>query len=179
MTGPRPVLRYGNPVLRAACVPADPGSPAVIDVLTALWSALDAEDGVGLAAPQIGVRQRILVVRTPPGRGKAVRLEMVNPRLTGSFGPQRKFEEGCLSFPGLYLPVIRPAGVEVEYFDRDGNPRSLRDRDLLARIVQHEMDHLDGGLFIDRVSRWRRFLALPRLGGIRLSRLVKREAVER
>ncbi len=175
MTGPRPVLRFGNSCLRQICEPAEPGSEATAAILDALWSALENGDGVGLAAPQIGILRRILVVRKPSAGSGEHRLEMVNPTITETVGPRVPFEEGCLSFPGLYLTVWRQAGIKVRYFDRRGRQQTLRDRELVARIVQHEVDHLDGRLFIDHLSVGRRILAAPRLGFIRLVGLLRRE----
>ncbi len=171
-----PVLRFGNRCLREVCDPLEPGGAEAAEVLDALWGTLETGDGVGLAAPQIGILRRALVVRDHRSRRRPVRLELVNPVITGLFGEERFFEEGCLSFPGLYLPVKRPRGVAVGYFDRQGRERTLRDEDLVARIVQHEVDHLDGRLFIDHLSPWRKLAAAPRLGAIRLGRLWKREA---
>ncbi len=176
MPASRPVLRFGNRCLRAVCAPLAPGGTEADEVLDALWETLEAGDGVGLAAPQIGILRRALVVRDQRPRHKHVRLELVNPVITSLWGEERFFEEGCLSFPGLYLPVRRPQGVAVDYFDRQGRERTLRDRDLVARIVQHEVDHLDGRLFIDHLSPWRKLVATPRLWAIRLGGLWKREA---
>ncbi len=176
MSASRPVLRFGNRCLREVCQALVPGSGEAAAVLDDLWASLDAGDGVGLAAPQIGILGRALVVRARPAGGRAVRLEMVNPVITGTSGPDTPFEEGCLSFPDLYLPVERPAGVTVAYCDRQGRKQTLHDEDLVARIVQHEIDHLDGRLFIDHVPRWRMLTAWPRLSLIRLGRLWKREA---
>ncbi len=173
---PRPVVRYGSRVLREVCRPAAPGAGETAEVLDRLWETLDSQDGVGLAAPQIGLAVRALVVRTPVDRGRAVRLEMINPRVVRTDGPRDWFEEGCLSFPGLYMRVRRPRRVTVAYHDRSGTERTFQDDGLPARVVLHEIDHLDGILFIDRVPRWRRWQAAPRLWGIRFAGIWRTEA---
>lgn len=159
-----PVIHtYGARCLRCQAVAVEPAAPETAALLDDLWLALDADGGVGLAAPQIARNRRVLVVREPGRSGVGRRLELLNPELVETFGPVAPFEEGCLSFPGLYATVWRPQGVEVRFRDRTGREQILREEGLVARIVQHEIDHLDGILFIDRVpARWRWRLA-PRL----------------
>jgi len=148
-----------------------PGSNEAGVLLDRMWRTLAADGGVGLAAPQIGVNERVVVVRDPGRQPGQQRIDLVNPVLQETFGKSDRFNEGCLSFPGLYIDVWRPIGAEVTYFDRTGTEQTLRDRGLLARIVQHELDHLDGVLFIDRIGRARRWLLMPRLAMITLGRL--------
>ncbi len=158
------------------CSPADAGSGAVTETLDALWSSLESEGGVGLAAPQLGIMQRVLIVWHRRGESGQTRLEMINPVVRETFGQRQPFEEGCLSFPGLYSPVWRQTGIEVEFFDRQGACHTLRDNSLVARIIKHEIDHLDGHLFIDHLSFLRKVSIMPRLGWIRLRGLSKQEA---
>lgn len=171
----RGVRTFGDACLRRACRPADPGTPDTARLLDELWEVLSAADGVGLAAPQIGDDRRALVIRDPDRPAGRQRLDVVNPRLVGTSGPVVPFEEGCLSFPGLYFDVRRPRGVRLECLDRDGSPVILEDDGLVARIVQHEMDHLEGRLFIDHLPPWRRWLLAPRLLWIRLGALVHKD----
>ena len=116
-----------------------------------------------------------MVVVRDPGRptGKQ-RIDLVNPVIEETFGPARRFEEGCLSFPGLYFHVVRPRGVTVRFHDYVGQEQTLRDQDLVARIVQHEVDHLDGVLFIDHLARGARLMLAPRLAFMALGGFVKR-----
>lgn len=144
------------------------GTEATRRLLDRLWATLQAGTGVGLAAPQIGEAVRACVVRDPEREGDEGRIDLVNPVLKSTFGPEEVFEEGCLSFPGLYFDVVRRRGVVIEYFDAEGRPQKLRDEGLVARIAQHEMDHLDGVLFIDRVGALRRAGLGPRLAWIAL-----------
>ncbi len=158
---------YGAACLRARAGELEPGSPEVPVVLDELWDAL-GEHGVGLAAPQIGRSLRAIVVQEPARSSQWRRLELVNPQLVETFGPTVPFEEGCLSFPGLFTTVRRAQGVEVAYVDRSGVTARFRDDGLLARIILHELDHLEGILFIDRLPAWRRVLLKPRLFWMRL-----------
>jgi peptide deformylase len=170
------VRRYGDPMLRRRCLPAEPGAASAAVVADRLWATLAVRDGVGLSAPQIGETTRIVVASIPPRRGGARRLEMFNPEIVKTFGPEESFEEGCLSFPGIYVDIRRPRGAEIRYRDRDGAERILRDEGLLARVLQHEIDHLDGVLFVDRMPRLRRMLLAGRLGWLRLASLLQRRS---
>jgi peptide deformylase len=159
------ILRFGDARLRLRCRDVGPGEDAR-DLADALWAALDAAGGVGLAAPQIGDLRRVIIARDPAAP-RARSLTLVNPVLTATEGPRVWFEEGCLSFPGLYVRVRRPRRVTVTYQDPDGTPRQLADDTLVARIVQHEIDHLDGVLYIDHLAAWRRWLLAGRLVTLR------------
>ena len=139
------------------------GDPETRAVLDSLWDTLLAGNGVGLAAPQIGVAGRAFVIRDPDKPDDQSRIDCVNPVLEKVFGPEEDFEEGCLSFPGLYFDVRRRRGAVIRYHDAEGVQQVLKDDGLPARIAQHELDHLDGVLFIDRISRGRRFWLWPRL----------------
>ncbi|MFO7654984.1 MAG: peptide deformylase [Candidatus Krumholzibacteriia bacterium] len=162
---PDRILRYGDERLRRRCAPVAPGDAAAAEVADRLWNALGAADGVGLAAPQIGESTRVVVVELPreSARRGPRELELFNPVVERVFGPRERFREGCLSFRGLYLPVVRARGAVVRYLDRGGQPRRLQDDGLLARVLQHEVDHLDGVLFLDRLPRWRRWPLALRL----------------
>ncbi len=111
-----------------------------------------SEDGIGLAAPQVGVNKQLLVIDADPEDEKAPPLVLINPKITKSSKEMAKGQEGCLSIPGVYLDVIRPAEVEVSFKDEHGKPKKLKADDLVARVIQHEMDHLNGVLFVDRVE---------------------------
>jgi len=163
-----PIRLFGSACLRRRARPADPADPATAARLDAMHALLDDGRGVGLAAPQVGDERRLIVLRDPRRPAGRQRLELINPEVTATFGPDVPFEEGCLSFPGLFLRVMRPRGVEVRYLTREGEAATLRDDGLVARILQHEIDHLDGVLFIDRLGAWGRALRAPRLLWLRL-----------
>ncbi len=111
-----------------------------------------SEDGIGLAAPQVGVNKQLLVIDADPENEDAPPLVLINPKVTKSSKEMAKGQEGCLSIPGVYLDVIRPAEVEVSFKDEHGKPKKIKADDLVARVIQHEMDHLNGVLFVDRVE---------------------------
>ena len=140
----------------------DPSAPGTAELLELLWTTLLEDGGVGLAAPQIGRDERVIVVIDPEQKQGERKIGLVNPVIRETFGPMVSFEEGCLSFPGLYTRVWRPRGVEVEFHGPQGK-QTLRNDALASRIIQHEIDHLDGILFIDHLPVWRQILLWPRL----------------
>jgi peptide deformylase len=165
---PAPDIRLvGDPCLRQRCreVAADED---VHDLAGGMLAAMAAHDGVGLAAPQVGDPRRVIVVSDPMAASRRP-VVMINPVIDETFGPDVAHEEGCLSFPALFITLRRPCGVAVRYRDRAGQQRTLRDEGFLARVIQHEVDHLDGILFIDHLPRWRRWLLSWRLHRLRQS----------
>ena len=143
---PRELISSDNPILKkpaaAVAKPAD-----VVDLANDLLATMVAEGGVGLAAPQVGVSVRVFVTGVD-----GEQLVCINPQLVGVSEKQVPWEEGCLSLPRLLGEVIRPAEVEVEYTDLKGTVCRRKADKLLARVFQHELDHLDGILFPDRVD---------------------------
>ncbi|MBI4783710.1 MAG: peptide deformylase [Oscillatoriophycideae cyanobacterium NC_groundwater_1537_Pr4_S-0.65um_50_18] len=111
-----------------------------------------SEDGIGLAAPQVGVNKQILVVDCEPDDPTHLPLILINPVITRSSQQTCVAQEGCLSIPKVYLDVARPEEIDVSYKDEHGRPQKLTAKDLLARVIQHEMDHLNGVMFVDRVD---------------------------
>jgi peptide deformylase len=154
-------LRYlGDPVLRQAAEPVSELTDDVRRLIEDMFDTMYAEEGVGLAAPQVGVAQRIIVVDAR--EGDAQPFALINPEVTTFSDDLDRAEEGCLSLPGLREIVERPWGVRVSGLDRDGTRVELEAEGLLARILQHEIDHINGILFIDRVSALKRKLLLAR-----------------
>jgi peptide deformylase len=131
---------------------------ALHDLLDDMYDTMRARNGVGLAAIQVGVDTRALIINIPledaegeHDQPKENTLEMINPVIVEQDGTE-KFQEGCLSIPGVYEDVERAKHVKVEYFDRDGEKQTIEDDDFLAVAMQHEMDHLDGKVFIEKLS---------------------------
>jgi peptide deformylase len=155
-----PVRILGDPILRTRAAPVTAVSDELRALIADMFDTMYAEDGVGLAAPQVGVGQRVIVV--DPHDGTAAPLALVNPQVIETGAETERGEEGCLSIPGLRELVERPVTVTVEGLDRDGAPLRIEADGLLARILQHEIDHIDGILFIDRVSPLKRKLLLAR-----------------
>lgn len=146
----RPILRHGETVLHTPAPPVPVVDDTVRGLVDDMIQTMYAAPGVGLAAPQIGVPLRIFVVDISVGRNARDLLVMINPVFVEREGMQIE-EEGCLSVPGFNATVVRPARAVVRGLDRDGAERTVEGRDLLARAFQHEMDHLDGTVFLDRL----------------------------
>jgi peptide deformylase len=111
-----------------------------------------SENGIGLAAPQVGIDKQLIVIDCEPDHPEALPLILINPTIKSYATELCNAEEGCLSIPGVYLDVTRPASLEVSYKNEYGKPQTLKADGLLARAIQHEMDHLNGVMFVDRVD---------------------------
>ena len=118
------------------------------DMLRSMYAA----QGIGLAAPQVGVHQQLLVIDLDPEEAANPPLVLINPEVVATSGALDTYEEGCLSIPGVYLNVVRPSQVDVKYRDELGRPQRRKADGLMARCILHEMDHLNGVLFVDRVT---------------------------
>jgi peptide deformylase len=143
----RPVIKVPAPVLRQSALAVVKLSKKTDKLIDEMMRIMKKANGIGLAAPQVGVSQRVIVIGTPGMRATA----LVNPRVVRAEGEQTGME-GCLSIPGLYGDVTRAEHVEVEALDRRGRELVIEMEGLPARVVQHEIDHLDGVLFIDKVD---------------------------
>jgi peptide deformylase len=139
------VLR--QPAKRVAKIDTD-----LRDLVRKMLQTMYSEDGIGLAAPQVGVNKQLLIVDADPENAATPPLVMINPKILGVSQEMAAGQEGCLSIPGVYLDVIRPAAIEVSFKDETGRPRKMKVDDLVARVIQHEMDHLNGVMFVDRVD---------------------------
>jgi peptide deformylase len=142
------VLRYGDPALRRRAAPVGEVTPEVRATIANMTETMYDEVGIGLAAPQVGISLRLIVVADEEGRGVQA---LLNPAIVDR-GGEATGEEGCLSIPGVFAQVTRSAWVKIEAQDVNGGPLALRATGLRARVLQHEIDHLDGVLFIDRVD---------------------------
>ena len=118
------------------------------DMLRSMYTA----KGIGLAAPQVGVHQQLLVIDLDLENATTPPLVLINPEISSASATIDTYEEGCLSIPGVYLDVVRPSAVQVSFRDEMGRPKTLKADGLMARCIQHEMDHLTGVLFVDRVT---------------------------
>jgi peptide deformylase len=142
------VRKYGDPVLRRRAAPVREITPEIRRIVDDMIETMYDEVGIGLAAPQVGISLRLMVVgHDKSGAARAI----VNPVIAEQ-GGEVTSEEGCLSLPGIFAPVTRAEWVRLDGQDLDGNPVSIKGRGLTARVFQHEMDHLDGVLFIDRLD---------------------------
>ena len=146
----RPILKYGDIVLHDRAQPVDAITPDIERLIDDMIETMYAAPGIGLAAPQVGVPLRIFVVDISVGRDPKALLVLVNPEFVEREGTQLE-EEGCLSAPGFNATVARPLRAVLKGLDRNGDEQTVEATGLLARCFQHEMDHLDGTLFIDRL----------------------------
>jgi len=146
----RPILRYGADVLHEPAAPVPELTPEIHRLIDDMIQTMYTAPGIGLAAPQIGVPLRVFVVDLFGGRTASDLMVFVNPEFLEREGMQLE-EEGCLSVPGFNATVARPSRILVKGLDRDGRDRTVEGTGLLARAFQHEMDHLDGTVFVDRL----------------------------
>jgi len=158
----RPIVKWGQPVLHAPASPVAQIDGAVASLLADMVDTMYAAPGIGLAAPQIGVALRVIVVDLSVGEDKKQLIKLINPELVSTEGEQRH-EEGCLSVPGYGGSPVRPAHVTVKGLDLDGKERTYEGTELLARAFCHEIDHVDGLLFVDRLSPLKRDLLKRKL----------------
>ena len=142
------VRKYGDPTLRKSAIPVGEVTPQIRAIIADMTETMYDEVGIGLAAPQVGISLRLIVISDEDGRGVQ---PLLNPAIVER-GGEMTGEEGCLSIPGVFAPVTRAAWVKVEARSVDGKPLTINARGLRARVLQHEIDHLDGVLFIDRVD---------------------------
>ncbi len=156
----RGIRILGDPVLRKKAEPVASIDDDVRRLIKDMFDTMYEADGVGLAAPQVGVSHRVIVI--DPREQDIKPLGLVNPIILESGDESDRGEEGCLSIPGLKDIVERPASIVLEALDVEGKPVRIEAEGLLARVLQHEVDHLDGILFIDRVSPLKRKMLLKR-----------------
>jgi peptide deformylase len=152
----RPILILPDPRLRAVCEPVGRVDDALRGLMDDMVATMHDAPGIGLAASQIGVLRRVVVIDIARKDEPPQPQYFVNPQIVWSSEERATYEEGCLSIPEYYEEVERPASVRARFLDRDGAPREILAEGLLATALQHEIDHLDGVLFIDHISRLKR-----------------------
>ena len=153
----RPILKFGAPELQAKSDTVETFDRKLRDLARDMLETMYAAPGIGLAAPQVGVKVRLLVVDISAGEEKGNQIILVNPEILEREGEQ-KGEEGCLSIPGFTATVARPQRIRIAGQDTRGNRVELEAEDLLARAICHEVDHLAGILYLDRISFFKRDL---------------------
>lgn len=158
-----PIITAPDPRLKAKCEPVAEVDAEVARLMDDMLDTMYLAPGIGLAAPQVGVTKRILVVDVSPKDGPREPIRMANPEIVWQSEELATYEEGCLSLPEQYADVERPDKVRVRYLDETGAERELEAEGLLATCVQHEMDHLDGVIFVDHLSALKRKMILRKL----------------
>ena len=158
-----PILTAPDPRLKKKSRPVEKVDAGVRRLMDDMLETMYAAPGIGLAAPQVGVLKRVIVVDVSEKDSPPAPHVLANPEILWVSDHDNTHEEGCLSVPEHYADVVRPAEVRVRYLDRDGESRELHADGLLATCVQHEIDHLDGILFIDHISALKRNMILRKL----------------
>jgi peptide deformylase len=158
-TGAMQILTFGNELLRQKAEPVEKIDGELADTAQQMIAALKDGKGVGLAGPQVGLLKRIFVVHVEGGGPRV----FINPSIIETSQETVKYEEGCLSLPGVWADVMRPQVVKVQAWNEKGRPFTLETGGILARVILHEYDHLEGMLFIDRLSEPKRNRILAKL----------------
>ena len=164
----RPILRYGERGLHERAADVTTVDDSLRQLIDDMVETMYAAPGIGLAATQVGVPLRVFVIDLSVGRSNGELITMVNPVFVERDGTQLE-EEGCLSAPGFNATVVRPRRAVVKGLNRDGVEHTIEGRDLLARAFQHEMDHLDGVVFIDRLRGVKREMIVRKIQKLRKS----------
>lgn len=158
-----PIIVAPDPRLKVTCKPVDELTPELVTLMDDMLDTMYDAPGIGLAAPQVGVQQRIIVADVSKHEEERNPYQMVNPEVIWSSREFFDYEEGCLSLPEQYADVSRPRQVKISYLDRGGSSRLVEAEDLLAVCLQHEIDHLEGVLFVDHITKLKRDLILRKL----------------
>jgi peptide deformylase len=161
-----PILKYGDSQLHAPAREVENFDSTLHTLIDDMVETMYAAPGIGLAATQVGVPLRVFVIDLSVGRDPKGLIAMVNPVWVEQEGMQLE-DEGCLSVPGFNATVVRPARAAVRGFDRSGEPHTIEGAELLARALQHEMDHLDGTVFVDRLRGIKRDLIVRRISKLK------------
>jgi peptide deformylase len=160
------IIKYGDPILEKPTTPITEFGPELEELIEDMFASMYAAQGVGLAAPQIGKNLRLTVVDVTAGKNPEGKIVLINPEIIHAEGEKRE-EEGCLSIPGFRGYVVRPQFVTVKALNAKGEPFEIRGEDLLARAFCHEIDHLNGILFIQHLSMLKRDLIRRKIKKLR------------
>jgi peptide deformylase len=166
-----PVVAYGHPVLKKVAEDIPSGFPDLPAFIQNMWDTMYQSDGVGLAAPQVNQSLRLFVIDATAFSEKYPEAEgfkkvFINAKIYQEEGDEYSFNEGCLSFPGLREDVVRKPVIHIRYLDENLLPRDEKYDGVVARIIQHEYDHIEGIVFVDRISSLKKMLLKGRLNDI-------------
>jgi peptide deformylase len=159
----RPILTAPDPRLKVVSEPVAKVDGDIRTLVDDMIETMYGADGIGLAAIQVGVPKRVLVMDIDQKDGKKNPKAYINPKILWASEEMATFEEGCLSVPEIWDEVERPAKIRAEYLDRDGKRHEIEAEGLFATCLQHEMDHLEGILFVDHLSKLKRSMAMKKL----------------
>ena len=158
-----PIIVAPDPRLKIKCGNVNDVTDDVRQLMNDMLETMYAAPGIGLAAPQVGVKTRIIVVNVSKDQNANQAIKMINPEIIWHSDQIVNYDEGCLSLPDQYASVVRPNEIHVRYTDSDGLTQNLETGGILATCIQHEIDHLDGKLFVDHISKIRRDLIMRKL----------------
>ena len=158
-----PIILAPDPVLKKKCLPVDQVDDEIATLMADMLETMYLAPGIGLAAPQVGVTKRVIVVDTSGKDDDPAPIKMANPKILFTSDELWTHEEGCLSLPDHYAEVERPAKIKIGYLDENNEHQEMEAEDLLATCIQHEMDHLEGTLFVDHISALKRNMILRKL----------------
>jgi len=158
--------------LKKKCDPVDKVDAPLVKLIDDMLQTMYAAPGIGLSAPQVGIHKRIIVVDPARGDEESQQYMLINPEIVWASETEQMQEEGCLSFPNFYENVMRPDRVKVCYIDVDNKTCELEADGVLSVVIQHEIDHLDGLLFVDHVTKLKRNMILRKLKKIKKQKIV-------
>ncbi len=162
------IITAPDPRLKIISKPVETVDDAIRTLLDDMLETMHDAIGIGLAAVQVGIDARVIVIEIADEDGKKGKsLEFINPEIVWSSAKERAHEEGCLSLPEHFAEVTRPDEIKISYLDRDGKKQQLQAEGILSTCIQHEMDHLEGVLFVDHISAVRRNMILRKLKKLR------------
>jgi len=161
------IIKAPSPILKKRCLPVERVDARTRRLMDDMLETMYAAPGIGLAAPQVAVHKRIIVVDAAAPGAKPAPYRMANPEIVWASDDVAAHEEGCLSFPDQYAEVARPNRIRVRYLDHENEIRELEADGMLATCIQHEMDHLDGVLFVDHISMLKRNIILRKMSKLR------------
>ena len=166
-----PVVAFGHPILKKVATPITPDFPSLQDFIRDMWDTMYVSDGVGLAAPQVGKSIRLFVIDASPFSEKYPEAEnfkqvFINAEIYREEGDDFSFNEGCLSFPGLREDIVRKPVIYIRYQDENFVQHDKKFEGVVARVIQHEYDHIEGIVFVDRLPSLKKMLLKRRLTDI-------------
>lgn len=161
------IIKSPDPILKQECAPVGRVDDEIRTLMDDMLETMYKAPGIGLAAVQIGVTRRVIVMDISTADDDPGPLHLVNPEILWASGETAHYEEGCLSLPDHFAKVERPAAIRIKFLDYSGAERELEAKDTLATCIQHEMDHLEGILFVDRISLIKRSMILRKLAKAR------------
>lgn len=157
------IIKAPDPILKKRCLPVGEVDDQIRSLMDDMLETMYDAPGIGLAAPQVSVHKRVIVVDASDPNAERAPVQLANPEIIQQSDDLVTFDEGCLSFPGQYAEVERPSRVCIRYLDYNNETKEIDADGLLSTCIQHEMDHLDGKLFVDRISVLKRNIILRKM----------------